>query len=141
MRILRVLAFTLLLCALCVKADEQQVEEEVKEKVEEHVEEKEEDSSEENAEPEKTDEITEEKNVMVLHSVNFDRALSENKYLLVEFCKSSIWPNTLILRFLGYCKSRKTRAKMYLCGNICSKMKRKYSILIKKCTWWKAEKS
>lgn len=37
---------------------------------------------------EKTEEITEEKNVLVLHEKNFARALSENKYLLVEFCKS-----------------------------------------------------
>lgn len=45
---------------------------------------------------EKTDEITEEKNVLVLHEKNFARALSENKYLLVEFCKWShlvnSWP-------------------------------------------------
>lgn len=45
---------------------------------------------------EKTDEITEEKNVLVLHEKNFVRALSENKYLLVEFCKCShlvnSWP-------------------------------------------------
>ncbi|KAM9455085.1 protein disulfide-isomerase A2 [Clarias gariepinus] len=34
---------------------------------------------------EKTDEITEEKNVLVLHEKNLDRALSENRYLLVEF--------------------------------------------------------
>ncbi|KAG7315524.1 hypothetical protein KOW79_020390 [Hemibagrus wyckioides] len=34
---------------------------------------------------EKTEEITEEKNVLVLHEKNFARALSENKYLLVEF--------------------------------------------------------
>merc|ERR1712002_1236885 len=34
---------------------------------------------------EKTTEIEEEKDVMVLHIYNFDRALSENKYLLVEF--------------------------------------------------------
>ncbi|KAF7223491.1 protein disulfide-isomerase A2 [Nothobranchius furzeri] len=34
---------------------------------------------------EKTTEIEEEKDVMVLHINNFDRALSENKYLLVEF--------------------------------------------------------
>ncbi|KAF5888830.1 protein disulfide-isomerase-like, partial [Clarias magur] len=33
----------------------------------------------------KTDEITEEKNVLVLHEKNLDRALSENRYLLVEF--------------------------------------------------------
>ncbi|KAK3530698.1 hypothetical protein QTP86_032193, partial [Hemibagrus guttatus] len=34
---------------------------------------------------EKTEEITEEKNVLVLHEKNFARALSEHKYLLVEF--------------------------------------------------------
>nr|XP_055062057.1 protein disulfide-isomerase A2 [Misgurnus anguillicaudatus] len=80
MRLLRVLSLTLLLCVLCVRAEE--------EKVEENVEEKEQDSSEKETEPEKpekTEEITEEKDVLVLHSVNFDRALSENKYLLVEF--------------------------------------------------------
>lgn len=88
MRLLPALAFTLLLCASCVRAEEQKVEEEVNEKVEEHVEKKEEDNSEKDPEPVKTDEITEEKDVMVLHSVNFDRALNENKYLLVEFCKS-----------------------------------------------------
>lgn len=38
---------------------------------------------------EKTTDIEEEKDVMVLHIYNFDRALSETKYLLVEFCKSS----------------------------------------------------
>ncbi|KAA0722548.1 Protein disulfide-isomerase [Triplophysa tibetana] len=85
MRLLPALAFTLLLCASCVRTDEQKVEEEVKEKVEEHVEKEEEGNSEKDPEPVKTDEITEEKNVMVLHSVNFDRALNENKYLLVEF--------------------------------------------------------
>lgn len=86
MRLLRVLSLTLLLCALCVRAEE--------EKIEENVEEKEQDSSEEETEPEKpekTEEITEEKDVLVLHSVNFDRALSENKYLLVEFCKYFIY--------------------------------------------------
>lgn len=36
---------------------------------------------------EKTTEIEEEKDVMVLHINNFARALSENKFLLVEFCK------------------------------------------------------
>lgn len=45
---------------------------------------------------EKTEEITEEKNVLVLHEKNFARALSENKYLLVEFCKCrhlcDTWP-------------------------------------------------
>lgn len=36
---------------------------------------------------EKTTEIEEESNVMVLHVNNFARALSENKFLLVEFCE------------------------------------------------------
>lgn len=36
---------------------------------------------------EKTTEIEEENNVMVLHINNFARALSENKFLLVEFCE------------------------------------------------------
>ncbi|MEQ2209967.1 hypothetical protein XENOCAPTIV_006568 [Xenoophorus captivus] len=47
-----------------------------------------EDTSEETEEEpkkEKTTEIEEEKDVLVLHINNFDRALSENKYLLVEF--------------------------------------------------------
>ncbi|KAM4751211.1 protein disulfide-isomerase A2 [Anableps anableps] len=47
-----------------------------------------EDTSEETDEKpkkEKTTEIEEEKDVLVLHINNFDRALSENKYLLVEF--------------------------------------------------------
>ncbi|XP_016375362.1 protein disulfide-isomerase-like [Sinocyclocheilus rhinocerous] len=80
MRLLHILGLTLLLCGLCVRAEEESAEEKVEEKVE--------DSSEEDTEPEKpekTEEITEEKDVLVLHSVNFDRALSENKYLLVEF--------------------------------------------------------
>lgn len=44
---------------------------------------------EESPEPpkEKTTEIEEENNVMVLHINNFARALSENKFLLVEFCE------------------------------------------------------
>ncbi|XP_062382831.1 protein disulfide-isomerase A2, partial [Sardina pilchardus] len=46
----------------------------------------EEEGDEEEAEvKEKTDEIAEEKDVMVLHINNFERALRENKYLLVEF--------------------------------------------------------
>ncbi|XP_029006906.1 protein disulfide-isomerase A2 [Betta splendens] len=40
---------------------------------------------EEKPEREKTTEIEEDRDVMVLHSNNFDRALSENQYLLVEF--------------------------------------------------------
>ncbi|XP_056307864.1 protein disulfide-isomerase A2 [Danio aesculapii] len=80
MRFLHILALGLLVCGLCVSADEENTEEKSEEKVEE--------SSEEDTEPEKpekTDEITEDKDVLILHSVNFDRALSENKYLLVEF--------------------------------------------------------
>lgn len=44
---------------------------------------------EESQEPpkEKTTDIEEEDNVMVLHINNFARALSENKFLLVEFCE------------------------------------------------------
>ncbi|XP_026060758.1 protein disulfide-isomerase A2 [Carassius auratus] len=80
MRFLHILGFTVLLCGLCVRAEEETAEDKVEEKVE--------NSSEEDTEPEKpekTEEITEEKDVLVLHSVNFERALSENKYLLVEF--------------------------------------------------------
>ena len=36
---------------------------------------------------EKTTEIEEEKDVLVLHVKNFARALSENSFLLVEFCE------------------------------------------------------
>lgn len=48
-----------------------------------------EDTSEETDEKpkEKTTELEEEKDVLILHINNFDRALSEYKYLLVEFCK------------------------------------------------------
>lgn len=49
---------------------------------------------EEDKEPkkEKTTDIEEEKDVMVLHINNFARALEENQYLLVEFCK---WPSSI----------------------------------------------
>lgn len=49
---------------------------------------------EEDKEPkkEKTTDIEEEKDVMVLHINNFARALEENQYLLVEFCK---WPSSM----------------------------------------------
>lgn len=89
MRFLHILCFTFLLCGLCVRAEVETTDDNIEEK-ENNSEEKVEDTSEEDTEPEKqekTDEITEEKDVLVLHSVNFDRALSENKYLLVEFCK------------------------------------------------------
>lgn len=36
---------------------------------------------------EKTTEIEEEQGIMVLHINNFDRALSETRHLMVEFCK------------------------------------------------------
>ncbi|XP_062244006.1 protein disulfide-isomerase A2 [Platichthys flesus] len=42
-------------------------------------------TEEEEEKKEKTTEIEEEKDVMVLHISNFDRALSENQFLLVEF--------------------------------------------------------
>ncbi|XP_053273692.1 protein disulfide-isomerase A2 [Pleuronectes platessa] len=42
-------------------------------------------TEEEEVKKEKTTEIEEEKDVMVLHISNFDRALSENQFLLVEF--------------------------------------------------------
>lgn len=51
--------------------------------------------TEETPKKEKTTEIEEEKDVMVLHINNFERALSENKYLLVEFCKYC-YPNNCI---------------------------------------------
>ncbi|CAM4501269.1 unnamed protein product [Leuciscus chuanchicus] len=87
MRLLHILGFALLLCGLCVRAEDEKTEDNVEEKGNDG-EEKVEEGTEKDAEPEKpekTDEITEEKDVLVLHSVNFDRALSENKYLLVEF--------------------------------------------------------
>lgn len=89
MRFLHILCFTFLLCGLCVRAEDETTEDNNEEKGN-NSEEKVEDSSEENTKPEKpekTDEITEENDILVLHSVNFDRALSENKYLLVFFCK------------------------------------------------------
>ncbi|XDV14624.1 hypothetical protein PO909_014846 [Leuciscus waleckii] len=87
MRLLHILGFALLLCGLCVRAEDEKTEDNVEERGNDG-EEKVEEGTEKDAEPEKpekTDEITEEKDVLVLHSVNFDRALSENKYLLVEF--------------------------------------------------------
>ncbi|KAM3624465.1 uncharacterized protein V6R79_023896 [Siganus canaliculatus] len=45
----------------------------------------EDDGEEEAPKKEKTTEIEEEQDVMVLHSVNLERALSENKHVLVEF--------------------------------------------------------
>uniref|UniRef100_A0A665W7E2 Protein disulfide-isomerase n=1 Tax=Echeneis naucrates TaxID=173247 RepID=A0A665W7E2_ECHNA len=75
----------LLLWASCVQASDsdQNQEETSKESTEEVSEEMSEETEE--APKEKTTEIEEEKDVMVLHINNFDRALSENQYLLVEF--------------------------------------------------------
>lgn len=74
----------LLLGASCGRADDTQTTEETPE---EKPEEPAEGEAKEEGAPkkEKTTEIEEEKNVMVLHIKNFERALSDNKYLLVEF--------------------------------------------------------
>lgn len=53
------------------------------------VEEAEDEEDKEAPQKEKTTEIEEEQDVMVLHINNFDRALSENNYVLVEFCEFS----------------------------------------------------
>lgn len=71
----------MLLWASCTQAEtKEETKEEAKEETKEETKE-----DEEPPKKEKTTEIEEETHVMVLHSVNFDRALSENKYLLVEF--------------------------------------------------------
>ena len=44
-------------------------------------------------------EIEEEENVLVLTSSNFDQAIADNKYILVEFCKLY-----LICKFFKYLK-------------------------------------
>lgn len=86
----------LLLWASCTQANDtdentkkqtETQEESSEETTEEAPGEKEQEESNEEPKKEKTTEIEEEKNVMVLHINNFDRALSENQYLLVEFCK------------------------------------------------------
>ncbi|XP_076839353.1 protein disulfide-isomerase A2 [Brachyhypopomus gauderio] len=76
MKLSRALVYSFLLCAVCTRAEEEREEEKSEEDTEE---------IETEPEKEKTDEITEDKGVLVLHSKNFARALSENKYLLVEF--------------------------------------------------------
>lgn len=87
----------LLLWASCAQADDtdetqdKQAEETSKETAEdtsaETAAEEEEDEDADEPKKEKTTEIEEERDVMVLHINNFDRALSENQYVLVEFCK------------------------------------------------------
>ncbi|KAK9540625.1 hypothetical protein VZT92_003066 [Zoarces viviparus] len=92
--LLTVALLGLLLWASCSQANDTESKEEEtqedssKEMTEEtpgEEEEEEEGGTEEATKKEKTTEIEEENNVMVLHSINFDRALSENQYLLVEF--------------------------------------------------------
>lgn len=84
----------LLLWASCIQADdtnaETEKETETPEKtLKEDISAKTGDEEEEKDAPqkEKTTAIEEEKDVMVLHINNFDRALRENQILLVEFCK------------------------------------------------------
>lgn len=94
MRLLRVLLLAALLLGLTALLARADGDEEETEKGEESSEVTEKDSGEEEEEDEveeevkeKTDEITEEKDVMVLHIKNFERALRENKLVLVEFCE------------------------------------------------------
>lgn len=81
----------LLLWASCIRADDTDAkqtetqEDASRETTEENP--GEEEDTKEPPKKEKTTEIEEEKDVMVLHINNFARALSENQYLLVEFCK------------------------------------------------------
>ncbi|XP_041641597.1 protein disulfide-isomerase A2 [Cheilinus undulatus] len=84
----------LLLWASCTRADDAETKEDAESKeaevndeasTETTEESDEEEEEEQVPEKEKTEEIEEEKDVMVLHIKNFARALSENKFLLVEF--------------------------------------------------------
>lgn len=92
----------------------------------------EEEQEESNKEPkkEKTTEIEEEKHVMVLHVNNFDRALSENQYLLVEFCKLLLtqipYVELKCAAVLETCRAfKKTRrCELLRCGGM-QKLKRK----------------
>ncbi|XP_060944685.1 protein disulfide-isomerase A2 [Limanda limanda] len=76
----------LLLWASCIQADDAEENSDTPtETPEESKEEAAGQTEEEEVKKEKTTEIEEEKDVMVLHINNFDRALSENQFLLVEF--------------------------------------------------------
>lgn len=95
-RLLFVTLLGLLLWASCIQANDKDgntekqtetQEESSEEATEETPGEKEQEEIKEEPKKEKTTDIEEEKDVMVLHINNFDRALSENQYLLVEFCK------------------------------------------------------
>ena len=74
----------LLLWASCFQAEDA---EEKSDTPEERKEEAAGQTEEEEEKKDKTTEIEEEKDVLVLHINNFDRALSENQFLLVEFCE------------------------------------------------------
>lgn len=87
----------LLLWASCTQAEDStdSQTETQEETSEEASEETTEEAEEEAPKKEKTTEIEEENNVMILHINNFERALSENQYLLVEFCKWDVlYPGT-----------------------------------------------
>ena len=92
MRLLSITLLALLLWASCIQANDsddnadKQTDAEG-DASEETTEDTSEEETEETPKKEKTTEIEEEKDVMVLHINNFARALSENKYLLVEFCE------------------------------------------------------
>lgn len=75
----------LLLWTFCVQADDDKQTKNPEEAPKETTGETE--DSEEPPKKEKTTETEEEKDVLVLHINNFARALSENQFLLVEFCK------------------------------------------------------
>lgn len=84
--LLSITLLSLLLWASCLQANNEQKETQEEASTEEPAADTEKEEEEE-PKKEKTTEIEEEADVMVLHSVNFDRALSENQHLLVEFCK------------------------------------------------------
>lgn len=94
-RLLFITLLGLLLWASCTQAEDStdsetgSQEETSEEATEETSEEAAEEAEEPKEEPkkEKTTEIEEENDVMVLHINNFERALSENQHLLVEFCE------------------------------------------------------
>lgn len=44
----------------------------------------------ENDDKQTSDEIEEEENVLVLKEANFEKALSDNEHILVEFCKYTL---------------------------------------------------
>lgn len=77
----------LLLWASCTRADDADEKTETQEETSTEETPGEEKETSEAPKKEKTTEIEEEQDVMVLHINNFARALSENQYLLVEFCK------------------------------------------------------